>query len=494
MTLAPPFPPALAKEIRGVGMTWLTAVAAVVVAAALDVPFLPGIEIAAYLLGSVSLGAVSMGQEYSHRTLPLWLSQPAPRARLFVLKFGVLAVTQVTLAAIAVPVVGVSVPGMPPTWLAVLPPLGGVCLAPWLTMAFRSPIAGAAFTLALPGTLMTGYATALLLAYGHMPSGDAQVRMLEWGTLGLCAIGASLSWPTFARLEAVDGPGPALGLPRWLERRADAAPASAAEHRHPLWLLARKELDLQRMTVAMAGFYGLGWLATVALASRVPEAPAVLGVLTVFYALVVPVLAGSLASAEERQYGTIEWQMLVPVSAAVQWRVKIAVVWMLSLVLALGLPSVLLSWLNPADPMAHLARLPFILAVIAIATTSLYVSTLCASSLRAALLSVLVLFIAVLPTSYVARSLVVSARPTSPLLNVARLWRAGGFDTAVLGWLIVALQLLLVAGTLLPVARVALVNHRSAEPGGARPLAQAALVVAWLSAGGLLLFRTVVLP
>ena len=376
MTLAPPFPPALTKEIRGVGTTWLAAVAAVIVAAALDVPFLPGIEIAAYLLGTVSLGALSMGQEYSHRTLPLWLSQPAPRARLFAVKFGVLAVTQVTLAAIAVPMVGVNVPEMPPVWLAVLPPLCGICLAPWLTMAFRSPVAGAAFTLALPGTLMTGYATALLLAYGHLPSGDAQMRVLEWGTLGLCAIGASLSWPTFARLEAVDGPGPALGVPRWLERRAGAAPDSAVERRHPLWLLARKELDLQRMTFATSGFYGLGWLATVALTSRVPDAPAVLGVLTVFYVLAVPVLAGSLASAEERQYGTLEWQMLLPVPAATQWRVKIAVVWMLSLLLALGLPSVLLSLINPADPMVQLARLPFILAVVAIATTRLYVSTL----------------------------------------------------------------------------------------------------------------------
>ena len=196
------------------------------------------------------------------------------------------------------------------------------------------------------------------------------------------------------------------------------APALAAERRHPLWLLARKELDLQRMTAATAGLYGLGWLATVALTSRVPDAPTILGVLTVFYVLVVPVLAGSLASAEERQHGTIEWQMLLPVSAATQWRVKIAVVWMLSLLLALGLPSVLLSLINPADHMASLARLPFILAVVAIATTSLYVSTLCDSSLRAALLSVLTLLVAMLPTSYVARWLLVSARPTSPLLSL----------------------------------------------------------------------------
>mgnify|MGYP003525327211 CR=1 FL=1 len=117
MTLALPFAPPLAKEVQGVGTTWLAAVAAVVVTAAVDLPFLPNIEIAAYLLGSVSLGALSMGQEYSHRTLPLWLSQPTSRPRLFALKFGVLAVTQVSLAAIAVPIVGVNVPEMPPVWL-----------------------------------------------------------------------------------------------------------------------------------------------------------------------------------------------------------------------------------------------------------------------------------------------------------------------------------------------------------------------------------------
>ena len=80
MTLAPPFPPGLAKEVRGVGTTWLAAVAAVIVAASLDVPFMPGIEIAAYLLGTVSLGALSMGQSTSTARCPCGCRSP-PRGR-----------------------------------------------------------------------------------------------------------------------------------------------------------------------------------------------------------------------------------------------------------------------------------------------------------------------------------------------------------------------------------------------------------------------------
>ena len=50
---------------------------------------------------SVALGALSIGHEYSHRTLPLLLSQPASRARVFVVKQVVLAMMLLSLALVA---------------------------------------------------------------------------------------------------------------------------------------------------------------------------------------------------------------------------------------------------------------------------------------------------------------------------------------------------------------------------------------------------------
>ena len=52
---------------------------------------------------------------------------------------------------------------------------------------------------------------------------------------------------------------------------------------------------------------------------------------TLLHAGAIPLLAGSLASAEERQLGTRDWQGLLPVAAWRQWAVKVAVVLLLSL-------------------------------------------------------------------------------------------------------------------------------------------------------------------
>ena len=55
----------------------------------------------AYVLGSVALGALSMGHEYTGRTLTLLLSLPAHRRRLYLVKLGVLIAMLVTLGALA---------------------------------------------------------------------------------------------------------------------------------------------------------------------------------------------------------------------------------------------------------------------------------------------------------------------------------------------------------------------------------------------------------
>ena len=106
-----------------------------------------------YAVGTVALGALSIGHEYTNRTLTLLLSLPVDRRRLYLVKLGVLIPMLVALAALA---------SRPARTRRALDPAGaapilllavacGLFLAPWLTMVCRSPLAGIVFALAIPG-------------------------------------------------------------------------------------------------------------------------------------------------------------------------------------------------------------------------------------------------------------------------------------------------------------------------------------------------------
>ncbi len=74
MTRVMPFPFAVTKEIRALLPTWLVCIVAVVAVGALGDPRLYALGLLVYGLGSVALGALLIGHEYTHRTLALLLS------------------------------------------------------------------------------------------------------------------------------------------------------------------------------------------------------------------------------------------------------------------------------------------------------------------------------------------------------------------------------------------------------------------------------------
>jgi len=96
----------------------------------------------------------------------------------------------------------------------------------------------------------------------------------------------------------------------------------------------------------------------------------------------IPLLAGSLASAEERQLGTLSWQVLLPIAAWRQWAVKAAVVLVLSLGLAIGVPAILYA-LFASGPGPVRLGWPPAAAIAALATLSLYASSLSTNGVRA---------------------------------------------------------------------------------------------------------------
>ena len=358
--------PLVAKEIRALLPVWVASVLAIG-AAVLGAPRSHELGLIAYGFGSVALGAQSIGHEYTHRTLALLLSQPSSRRRLLLLKLAVLTAMLLMLAAFA--------------WLTLLRPgertwilaslLNALCLAPLLTMVARTPLAGIVFSGAAP--------LWLLVISRYVSAG------VLWGSLlTLSAAAAGAGWRMFMRLEAIEGRDQDMRLPRLLRGwtgAIDAPSAAAAGARHPVWLLVKKELHLQHMTFAVAVVSGLFWIAEFAFTKIVPGYEGLpRHVITVLYGALLALLIGSLASAEERQLGTLEWQVLMPMPMWKQWAVKVGTALGLAALFSFALPVVLAE--------GHVSINALHGGVIVLLTTgSLYVSSLCRTALRALIVS-----------------------------------------------------------------------------------------------------------
>jgi hypothetical protein len=102
----------------------------------------------------------------------------------------------------------------------------------------------------------------------------------------------------------------------------------------------------------VAVIYFLLWLVTLALQLWRPtqgfEEFSV--ALTVLYAVVCPLLAGSVSMAEERVLGLAAWQLSLPTSAMRQWLVKLTIGAVITLCLGVVLPGLLLCGTAAATP------------------------------------------------------------------------------------------------------------------------------------------------
>ena len=402
MTAGAPLPPIVWKEIRALLPAWSACLVALAAAAAADDPRLVAAGVFAYAFGSIALGAQSMGHEYAHRTLGILLSQPTERRRVFATKLAVLATMLPVLAALAYGVLSRSDAlgwsRQVTLYLALLPALCGLLVAPWLTMVGRSALAGVVFTIAIPGAMLVGCEAIGVMKYSAASAEVDVFRLAVWPNtvLALCACGAIFGWHRFMRLEAIEGSGAEIQLTRWF---------AVQRHRagHPIWRLVQKEFHLQQLTLVLVGVYVAGWVTVSALKYFVPELrgfpiiPA-----TMLYLALLAILMGSLASAEERQFGTLEWQILLPVAAWQQWLVKAGTVLALAFAFGIGLPALLI-YIDPSASEFRDAvtvwRQTTILIVL-LTTGSLYVSSLSTSGLRALVVSFPAIFVtAVLVTS-----------------------------------------------------------------------------------------------
>src|SRR4029077_5691488 len=109
-----------------------------------------------------------------------------------------------------------------------------------------------------------------------------------------------------------------------------------------------------------------------------------IGIIRFGYAFLIALLVGSLASAEERQLGTLEWQLTLPVAVWKQWAVKLGVTMALSLVIALAVPTLLFSMsVGTAPTTREMLRADIVIWILTLVAGSLYMSSFCTSGLRA---------------------------------------------------------------------------------------------------------------
>jgi hypothetical protein len=329
-------------------------------------------------------------------------------------------------------------------------------------MISRSPVAGTVFTLSLAGMLLVLGEWIGVARYGFSREVDAfRLTFLWWSTGVICAASAVMTWWTFARLETVDGPGTELDL-----APGAGVVAPRMTRHHPGWLIVKKELRIQQLAFAVAGFYVFAYVAARLSSSAAPRFEDATTILTLFYAALLAVLIGSVASAAERSWRTLDAQLLLPMRSSRQWHLKTAVVLSLTFVLALAVPAALISMLPPDPPTGHrVARQLFapstVIVLAALAIVSLYVSTLCSNALWALMLSVPVafgVFVFVIKLGGLMQGILYSAarRPD---------WQVVERSAALLVVVVIAVVL-----------RLARSNHRSAERGPWRTATQAGIV------------------
>jgi len=457
------------KEVRAIAPSWLLSLVALAVVTVIPSFPLRGAAMLVYAFGSIGIGVWSMGHEFSGRTLTLLLSQPRRRAQQFLLKSIVLTLALLTLAiatriAVSVsssarllPLFGIDEQELPA--LIALPLLCGLFIAPCLTMLCRSPLAGMVFTVAIPVVVM------------FVGEWSGSLAIVRWGMGGVSALAGVLSWLLFVRLEAVDGHGAAIA--RLSVRSASSAleARAATAGRRPLWWLAKKELRLQQLSFAVAGLSVVLWLVVVTVKWRsAGTVGALLDALTVITAGSIALLAGSLASAEERQLGTHEWHALLPLSASTQWAVKAGVAMIVALTVGLGLPALLSSLARSAQFSTAPPSLTFAIVIVLVTVISLYVSSLCTSGLRALMWS--------LPAAFAGFAIVNSLLSRRGFfgLFIYRVFAVGYADVfrqlgARIGAMVVALDLIPIAlyvGVLGLLLRFASANHRSSDRGSRR--------------------------
>ncbi len=222
-------------------------------------------------------------------------------------------------------------------WLFLLVIYSG---ALWTVLLLRQVAAALWFTLLTPGIVL-----GLIVGLWPEKYSAACEPAVVTGLLIYSLAGFWFARRLFLRAQDVQWTGGTIALPEM--RGASNLLASRAEKRcwHPKAALFWKELQLHQSQFIMAGVLLLLHLGVIAWRKfgHIQRNSSLELILAIFWGLwlVIPILVGAAAVAEERKLGTLAGQFSLPVKRRTQFAVKLRVVLLLSVLFGVVMPFLL---------------------------------------------------------------------------------------------------------------------------------------------------------
>jgi hypothetical protein len=325
--------PLVKKEIRLLLPSWIVAMLlALVQAIARPYDF----YVASLLFFGLTIMALTtFGRETSLNTFSLLLAQPAERLRIWQTKLSVLAVAFLTVFAVWLAAFGIAfiinsnyvdASAEASSYnlfiticlIATATFTGGL----WTTLLLRQ-IAGAFWLTLLVPAVLSGFSAVFLT----QSQSNSTVIAVLCVVFAIYSVGGFLfaRW-LFFRAQDVGWSGGVISLPEWKFFEARSESAVSLRNRKPIFALFKKEFQLQQ--VSLMGAAGLLVLHIGVIVLRkyhhfaIDSAGEVLTVIFWTLWLVLPVVIGAMAVAEERRLGVMECQLCLPVSRRIQFAIK----------------------------------------------------------------------------------------------------------------------------------------------------------------------------
>lgn len=350
-----------------------------------------------FALGVLPLGLASFGQEFSSGTFAILLSQPAERLRIWRTKINILALAFLSVWLVAVILslcqyyyfsdeMGLSVADMrdykkiAPMYftLAALAAFSGGL---WSTLLLRQITTAFWLTLIFPLGIVAGIGGILSI---WMDADQNINRPIDLALLTYSIAGFFIARKLFLRSQDVQWTGGEIVFP-WQGKVSETSSASRAP-RHWIFALAWKEIQLHQANILIGIVLLALNLASILVLKIHPHfdnanVQFIFETIWVLW-LLMPLLIGGAAVAEERRMGVLESQLCLPVSRRTQLFIKFFTALLLSLFLG-GLMPLLLK----VD--AELNGWIFVIAA-AIYSVSFYVSSFARTVLQAIGLAIVI--------------------------------------------------------------------------------------------------------
>ena len=368
--------------------------------------------------GLTIMALTTIGRESSLNTFSLLLAQPAERLRIWQTKISILAGAFLIVLGVWFAAFGIAFKNShvdsPSDVASSYYLFITICLIAtatftgglWTTLLLRQ-LAGAFWLTLLVPAVLSGFSTVFL---AQSESNNAVIAVL-CVVFAIYSVGGFLfARRLFFRAQDVGWSGGVISLPEWKFFAARRENAVSTRTRKPVFALVKKEFQLQQASLmGAAGLLGLH-IGVIVLRKYHHFAKDSAGeILTAIFWmlwLVLPVIIGSVAVAEECRQGVMEGQLCLPVSRRVQFALKAFLTLFLATflggVLPMSLERLAAAWgaSNPVfAPEAHTGEfgvLLFQLGVVALAAwlalVSFFASTLARSFLQAVGLAVATFF------------------------------------------------------------------------------------------------------